>query len=452
MFVRIANESDAVNRLFLEKLGISTKRDNDATIGQFGSGSKFAPIAALRRGMRWVNVGTDDRGDYIMEYGVRDVSGFETIVFDYGDEVKESSYTLDAGLLSWDSSFQIFREAFSNALDANTEFGAEYSIEIVDEIEHIPGMFCVYLTADDEILDIVKNLKKYFLLDREPVAVAGDIRAFPCIDGVPKVYYKGVLVAEYDPDDLGYALYDYELNSITLNEERRVRYDYEVLSQVATFLRCTTNHDVIRKFIKADGENHWEFGIPSHRYEGLGFSALWADVWREIHGDLAIPLPAHLGKFRALVRLQNRQPIVVQEDLIVHAVTSSGAVESVENIVGDDGEYEWTDLDDEGLTIFESCLKLVRKVVPDVDSIVDEFKWFIPTDLQRSILGVASHKNMSVYLNRDILFDQTKLIGTIVHEYHHLATGFDDGTAEFRSIADDMIANLIVRMNVVGEA
>jgi hypothetical protein len=37
-YIKVTNKTDEVNRLKLEKLGFSTKRDNDETIGQFGSG------------------------------------------------------------------------------------------------------------------------------------------------------------------------------------------------------------------------------------------------------------------------------------------------------------------------------------------------------------------------------------------------------------------------------
>ena len=49
-YIKITNDADIVPRLHLELLGVSTKRDSDDTIGQFGSGTKFAPIYALRRG------------------------------------------------------------------------------------------------------------------------------------------------------------------------------------------------------------------------------------------------------------------------------------------------------------------------------------------------------------------------------------------------------------------
>lgn len=55
-YIKITNylgSDEIVSRLALEKLGLSTKRNDAETIGQFGSGIKFAPIAALRNGWEW---------------------------------------------------------------------------------------------------------------------------------------------------------------------------------------------------------------------------------------------------------------------------------------------------------------------------------------------------------------------------------------------------------------
>ena len=48
-YIVISNKAETVSRISLEKLGFSTKRNDAKTIGQFGSGIKYAPIAALNR-------------------------------------------------------------------------------------------------------------------------------------------------------------------------------------------------------------------------------------------------------------------------------------------------------------------------------------------------------------------------------------------------------------------
>jgi hypothetical protein len=71
-YIKISNQSENVSRIALEKLGLSTKRNDPDTIGQFGSGIKFAPIAAIRKGMEFVFSGNDDKGSYNLSYIIKD--------------------------------------------------------------------------------------------------------------------------------------------------------------------------------------------------------------------------------------------------------------------------------------------------------------------------------------------------------------------------------------------
>ena len=93
-YIKIANKSGNVSRIALEKLGLSTKRNDPDTIGQFGSGIKYAPIAALRMGLEWIFTGTDDKGSYVLKYKVEKEDGIDCIVYDYGDYQKSSSFTI----------------------------------------------------------------------------------------------------------------------------------------------------------------------------------------------------------------------------------------------------------------------------------------------------------------------------------------------------------------------
>jgi hypothetical protein len=239
-YIKITNEALEVPRLFLELLGVSTKRDNDDTIGQFGSGTKFAPIFALRKGWEWVSTGYDNEGGYTLSYQVDDDNeyGIDVVQFRYdlpnGEiHIKDSSYSLGAGEFGWDHAYQVFREAFANALDAHYETGAEYSISTVDSVgEPVFGEFSVYLTADPELVAIVENFDRFFSLNREPVFTDkfGN-KLYEKIldddDGI-RVYHKGVLI--YGPElvregrFIDYtSIFDYDLVNVDIGEDRKVK-------------------------------------------------------------------------------------------------------------------------------------------------------------------------------------------------------------------------------------
>ena len=147
-YIKISNRSDNVSRIALEKLGLSTKRNDPDSIGQFGSGIKYAPIAALRKGLEWIFTGYDNKGPYTLKYKVEQEDGVDCIVYDYGDYKKASSFTIDAGVLSWENSFQIYREAVANAIDEANLTDTFWTKEIVDEKDIAPelGVFSVYIS------------------------------------------------------------------------------------------------------------------------------------------------------------------------------------------------------------------------------------------------------------------------------------------------------------------
>ena len=109
-YIVISNKAETVSRISLEKLGFSTKRNDAKTIGQFGSGIKYAPIAALREGLEWFFTGNDNTGPFTLEYIIQEEDNIECVAYKYGDYIKSSSFTVDAGVMSWEDPFQILRE------------------------------------------------------------------------------------------------------------------------------------------------------------------------------------------------------------------------------------------------------------------------------------------------------------------------------------------------------
>lgn len=450
-YIRISNKVDGVNRLYLEKLGLSTKRDNEDTIGQFGSGSKFAPIAALRNGWKWINVGEDDLGPYKMEYVIKEESGINCIYYLYDDEIlKPSSFVAEAGVLSWDSEFQIFREAFANALDEFIEFGNSYSIEIVDEVKFEPGTFSVYLTADPALIDIINNFDKYFSIERKPVAsILSRDKIYSPYDSDANFYYKGVLVHS---DTSVIPIFNYEIPAVTLNEERRVRNVYEVNSRVVrmfSFLKLDEpgHIDVAESLILNANRERWEWTIPVHNIE-TWFDAfttnnenVWQKAWSNIHGD-AIAVSSELMRFRAQFALRNVKAVEIKSATL-YAILSRSGVPCADSVLGDEIDYEFCELSERQTNLYDTAKSIVTSYLSDFDSVVKDTRFFIPQGEQDRILGVANMAKNTMYLSVNCFDEMDTLIGTMVHEYDHLSTGLGDDEVEFRSVADKHIGRLL---------
>ena len=454
-FIRIANKAKDVNRLYLEKLGLSTKRDNESTIGQFGSGSKFAPIAALRNGWRWINVGEDSFGEYKMEYVIKEESGINSIYYLYNDdELKPSSFVAEAGVLSWDNEFQIFREAFSNALDEFTENGNEYSVTIVDDIEFVKGEFAVYITADKKLLDIIQDFDKYFSIKRTPlITLSNGCKIFKSFDHEANFYYKGVLVHSEDRGDI--SIFDYEFNSFTLNEERRVRNTYELGTKVTHLFYLLNKFEedhvnIATQLILAGDKKRWEWSIPKYHIEsqfgyGVKFDSAFLIAWKNLYGN-AIAITPELMRFKAQIAMRNEIAVEVKSEFLYNILIRCG-VPSAQSVLGDEIEYEFMTLTGRNRNMFEESLEMVKDFVPDYDHFVNETKFFIPQGEQDSILGIANMNEKNIYISINAFRNRETLIGTLIHEYDHLASGYTDDDPSFRSEADNHIGKLLIELN-----
>ena len=265
-YVRFRNRADSVPRIRLEKMGISSKRDDDNTIGQFGSGAKLAPIAALREGWEWICLGSDSRGMYRLDYITKNIDGYDIVYYRYTDadgNVEEiaSSFSVDAGVLSWDTVFQIYREAYANILDAHLEFDAEYTIDLVDEVEYVEGFFDIYLTASDEILEIFENHNTYFKFNSIPDvkidSYQGEISLFRTqlmggnsVGG--KLYGKGGIWVGDMGDNEPESLFDYQCTGFRLNEERRLAHLYQLNSVIGIGIAGVNSVDMCTTILNLD--------------------------------------------------------------------------------------------------------------------------------------------------------------------------------------------------------
>lgn len=446
-FVRIRNKADIVDRRRLEKLGLSTKRDDEDTIGQFGSGAKLAPIAALRKDIRWITVSEDDNGPYCMEYVARDVNGVNTVFYKYDDYEKESSFTVDAGVLSWDEDFQIFREAFANALDEG-----DYSVDIVDvdEFTHEPGYVNVYLTAAPEVMEIIENFDSYFSIDRDHLVKTENGSVYHAsIPGTIRVFNKHVFAFEAGEHWTRRGgvknTYDWGFNNLELNEERRVKSEYSVEKNIAQFLCNLPDDFASRKFIKAVIRNE-----PDEFFNFLGeysiasstASETWANVWYEMNGDKAVPVPSTMGAELVCTNLRAFEYVPIVVSLFLFTLLDKAGVKTAKTILGDRSNIEIVECPPEHVEMFQHAIRTVTRY----DGRLSAYN--VETMKSNTLLGVwVNDNNPTIFIATRCLdrgFRST--VETLVHELDHAITGARDSDIRFRDAADKRIGDLIVQM------
>lgn len=463
-YIKVTNFVNEVNRIKLEKLGFSTKRENEETIGQFGSGIKFAPIAAIRKGMRFVFTGNDSKGNYSLEYIIKEDDGIPCVFYSYGDYEKPSSFTADAGVLSWESYFQIYREVIANAIDESKLSGIPWQIDVVseDEIKSNEGEFSVFISATDEIMEVHNNFDKYFSINRTPIYEAHRVKLYEPIDEHMRVYSKGVLVYCSDKDNHDgrpeiTSMFDYEIDDIKLNEERTIADTFEMHGIISRTLASIddieVNNKVFNSIFNDTNGTLYEFNnIAKYQYEYLSvLSKTWSESF-----DLVKPNSIIVEDKKLTVNLITHarsvgyEPYPISNEVLYTFLTKVN-VKTIDDIAGEQFQYE-IDRNIEG-TRLQSAFNICLSIFPNMKEIADRIAMYDGED--KTILGLTikdKHGDAEMILiERDHceLATMPELIATIIHEWDHYWTGCDDGNYSgrlFRSYADEKIGYLVYKL------
>jgi hypothetical protein len=452
-YIKITNYADSVNRLSLEKLGLSTKRDNPETIGQFGSGIKYAPIAALRMGLEWVFTGNDNEGDYILKYKSIDENGINSIYYDYCNGfVKPSSFTLEAGIMSWEDEFQIYREAVSNAKDSG-----EWKREIVESIEKAkPGEFSVYISASPGIMEVYNNHNFFFCDDHKVISVYGNkpnqSSMLEAVEGPLRIYCKSVMVHEGDERN---NMYNYEINNAVLNEDRQIKSIYSISYEIAKVIARLEDEDEIKNIFKLviDKQKRvWEFdSIAESTYHYVSPCREWNIVFNKIYGDNAVllsPTESLIPGIDSFIKNRGKSPVKCLSEGFF-SLLKEAKVDLAGELITEEFTYD-IDLDISKFPKLVKALKIAEAYEPGLlkmNKPIGVFKsksndalgytFNVGKDIsERQIVIEHSHaSNSNIY----------EIVSTIIHEYDHYSTGITDIMyREFRNLADNRIGRLIV--------
>jgi hypothetical protein len=450
------NKTSGVNRLGLQYLGLSTKRDDDSKIGQFGSGIKYAPILSLRKGIEFVFVGFDEDGQYQLKYTTKSVRGIEVVYYDYGNEQIPSSFTVDAGKLSWEDEFQIYREVVSNAKDGADNDPKLWGIESVDKISFNPGEFSIFIQATDAIMEVYK-MHDYYYCDKTEVYYTckySDISVMKNQNNNTAVYCKSVL--SYDNDTPSFFYYNGK--HFKLNEERRLAAYYTVTYDIAKVICSMDNEFAINQVLtKIIGENpidyssdeFWSFSEGCFEFNKV--NEAWKRKFVDKYGEKAV-LINQIESAYPTVSLKIKElgyiPITCLSNNLYTILNRSG-VNTVDKIAGQELQYD-LDYNYEEYPNFLRALKIAEHFEPGLKMMNKRVALFQAESQTLLGLTINTDKPRS---ERQILVSKThaesssieSIIGTIIHEYDHYETGIGDNNIEFRNLADSRIGGLMVK-------
>lgn len=451
-YIKITNQSQFVNRLSLEKLGLSTKRNDPSTIGQFGSGIKYAPIAALRMGLEWVFTGNDENGPYTLSYIVKNESDINSIYYKYGEsDLKPSSFTLEAGILSWEDEFQVYREAISNAKD-----GGNWSRSIVNKIEKpIENEFSVYITASPKMMNIYNNHEIYFCDNHDVLFKRNEVTVLKnnIADNNPlRIYCKTVLVNENK--DVTNHLFNYQINDVTLNEDRQIKSQVSMQYSVSDTIVKIDNDEIIDNildYVIVKKQKPWEFfGIYESAYNYITPSSNWAKVFYKKFTDNAVllsPEQSVIPNIESVVKNRGKNPVKCIS-VQLFTLLSQAKVALAHEVLNEDFQYN-LDYDLTKFPKLQKAIDICKLYEPGLESMAKPIAVF--KSKTTDTLGMTLNTDKDIQ-QRQIIIDQShaensnvyELIATVIHEYDHYSTGISDGMyREFRNLADSRIGRLV---------
>jgi hypothetical protein len=452
-YIKISNQSENVSRIALEKLGLSTKRNDPDTIGQFGSGIKYAPIAALRMGLDWIFTGQDEKGQYILKYKVEQEDGVDCIVYDYGDYKKSSSFTVDAGVLSWEDEFQIYREAIANAMDEAKTSGTTWSREIVDAKDVASNLneFSVYITASPSMMEIYNDHDKYFLENRKALYTNepnyNKISFYKPFDKNTHVYHKQVMVYENEEYT---SMFDYEVQNIKLNEMRTVSDEWTMNYRIAQAICECNDISIVKMIIQLSNstKNYVEFEFTGSMHD---VDNAWHEAWTELYGEKCIMLTPDQSINQAYVSFIKEKGLdfkMISSSFFFWVLKKAG-VQTIDSIAGEAINYD-IDHDISNYPKLIKAIEIAARFEPGLLQLEKPIACFIPKQKDH-YLGVVINpdtddKQILIDRNHALNGELNEIVATVVHEYDHYETGYSDGDVigrKFRDLADRRIGKLM---------
>ncbi len=446
-YIKISNYAPCVNRLSLEKLGYSSKRNDPDTIGQFGSGIKYAPIAALRLGLDFVFAGNDDKGSYILKYKSQVQDGINCIVYDYGDYIENSSFTLEAGIMSWDNEFQIYREAVSNAKD-----GDFWKRSIVNKITVEKDTFSVFITASPAMMEIYNNHDLYFCENTTKLFsyLGSSILEKKSKDF--RVFCKTVLVHK---DSQINSMFDYEINSAGLNEDRNLRSlysnEYDIIDLYSKLKEQKLQTKIIKKALSDN--SFFEFkNISDNKWGIYSFDKSWADSFYSIFGNNAVivsPMLQTIENISYRIKEYGCEPVNINTMGLYTLLEKSG-IETALSKLGEKAQYDTEDDISQYPKLIEA-IKISEYFEPGLKKMKLPIVVFSSLSSELKVLGQVvnlKEENAQIMIekNHAINSDVPNLIATIIHEYDHYSSKITDlEYREFRDLADKRIGQLICK-------
>jgi len=413
-WLRISNPGSFDIDSALNMLGASVKTGANP-IGMFGSGTKYALAQACRENIS-VKISTNNKLYTVTTEGkrFRDVD-FNKVVLrsETGKEIK-TPITTEFGSKDWNSSWFIFRELVSNAMDEG-----HYSIDIVDGVKIMENNTSVFLPYND-FKHYYDNFKKYFTNYDEGIWVG---------DG--SVYRNGVWVGKFNGCNINLH------NSLVHINECRTMDDESAKSVLAAHIEVSQNVEVWKAYLTSSEDFLNKIWVRVSAFYEKTMQALHVAL-TQVYGMNYCICP-NVNDIIRDVQSMGYNPVVLRGLEICDTDVAKCCLKTFSSL---DNSQSCRNMNQTEEEIFSKIRKSISAFIPD--SCQPTIK--IISDGAAQILGQADRVNKIIYI-RQTLFEKGRkkeLINTIIHEFGHIITGKGDYDRPFTNFFINALTELVM--------
>lgn len=425
-YLKISNKGVLDIRLF-SLMGGTTKDNDEAKIGQWGSGLKYAITFLLRNKIRFnIFLGNQEVN---IETKVEEIRGenFE-IIWVNGEK---TSLTTKMGGSAW-SEWECLREIYSNALDEG-----EAKKEIVEDSflyksENEERTY-FYIELTPKILEIYNNWGDYFIENKISMYENSNFKVYPS-GGNLKLYKQGVLIGKQDKP----ALFLYDFKNAHINELRQYKGSFE--NDLSHILYSIDDVATIEYIIKNINDDYYEAHIDYKFWRDNSWNKP-NEAWKKAFGNAKIITQEIKNK------CEGKQANV---DLTHCIVLPKALYEGLNHHIEDISALRLADKVNEFYEIYDQELELKLKqcvtILEEADYwIHPEAKFIFGEFGQGTTLARINLDTKEIMISQKLkdksLFDFCTML---VEENEHLRTGMSDETREFQQHFIDLYTKSIL--------
>jgi len=388
-YFNIADCGEGYPITFAKRIGASSKKQDENSIGQFGEGTKMAVLTCLRKGL---SVRLASQNWLIVPKAVPIDEGLEVLVFD----IYESEEAIKGSLVS--------------------------------------------VEASEKIKQIIENKEQYFLQFSFTSPFYGTMTAgiYPN-DGIAKVFNKGVYIKNID------AMYSYGLSISQLNRDRDLLDDNTLCQMIRDLWNTVDKPELIECYFlesrRAAGTNSKFKEFTYSIYPEFEVRDIWLEVFRRTFGSKAIISTNELASRES--QLLGFTP--VQLDYYGRFVAEKIGIQNDIDVISADYEFTWAGnlnkKEEARLAFFKQIANVVSMELPKT---IKVFESYAQSD---NVIGLYNSEKDEIYLKREQLAGNiVDVLDTFIHEMNHKNTGKDDMDRGFAAGLSSLSANLLLEL------